>query len=161
MQSGTSNQHSLSGPSSLALAGVLLAMMLAPTHVAATAPAGHFVIGDGFVTDTGTKLVWQRDLSTDAYAWADADAYCAGLDLAGQGWRLPTIKELLTLVDETRTSPAIDLRAFPGETGEYVWSSSRVADAKSERWSVGFRFGFDAAVKATTKQRVRCVRSGS
>jgi hypothetical protein len=59
------------------------------------------------VTDNVTGLLWTRDSDTDgdgAVDYADklspdeAADYCAGLALGGQSWRLPTIKELYSLI---------------------------------------------------------------
>jgi hypothetical protein len=124
-------------------------------------PVTHFAFDDGVVTDVGTRLTWQQPAPEETYAWDAAATYCETLELTGGGWRLPTIKELLTLVDEQRTNPAMDGRAFPAATVEYVWSSSRVAGEKSAAWAVGFRFGFDASLETETEQHVRCVRNGS
>ena len=69
--------------------------------------------GDGTVTDAATDLMWLQQDSGQLGAgdlggldWQDALAWCESLDLAGHGdWRLPSAKELQTLVDYTR-SPA-------------------------------------------------------
>jgi hypothetical protein len=54
-----------------------------------------------------------------AVAQQQALAHCAALSLAGGGFRLPSIAELLTLVDPTRSQPAIDPIAFPGTAGDF------------------------------------------
>src|SRR6202142_4217978 len=89
-----------------ALAAV--AMALAVPAGAGTAPAGRYTYpAAGTVYDTKTKLTWQRTAPSKEYTWADAKTYCAGVGaaLSGTGWRLPTMKELLTIVDETRSVP--------------------------------------------------------
>ncbi|MCK6586273.1 MAG: DUF1566 domain-containing protein, partial [Polyangiaceae bacterium] len=63
--------------------------------------------------DKDTNLTWQRQVDANIYNQIEADAYCMALNTNGGGWRLPTISELLTLVDETGYSPAIDTTAFP------------------------------------------------
>jgi len=72
-----------------------------------------YQIADGQVTDPATGLTWQQGFSAAEMTAAAAPSYCAGLDLDGHSWRLPSIKELATLVDEDRVSPAIDVSAFP------------------------------------------------
>ena len=130
-------------------------------RVVASAPAGKFAIDGDTVVDTRTDLTWQRLPPNAAYTWAEAKAYCESLDLEGSEWRLPTIKELMTIVDETRSAPAIDGAAFPDTTNDYAWTSSPVAGAESDAWAVSFRFGFDGSFGSTTKQHARCVHAGS
>jgi hypothetical protein len=78
------------------------------------------------VRDNITKLVWQRSVTTQTYAWQDAIDYCAGLTIDGMiGWRLPTRVEVLSITDPTRSNPPIDPGAFPNTplTTDY-WTSS-------------------------------------
>ncbi len=69
-------------------------------------------VADGEVHDPATELTWQRAISPSMPADA-ATSYCAGLGLGGHTWRLPSVQELATTVDETRVSPAVDTEAFP------------------------------------------------
>jgi hypothetical protein len=66
--------------------------------------------GDGTVTDNHTGLTWQQVPPEAFYAWPEAIAYAESLSLAGHDdWRLPTMKELLSLADFTGSSrPEID-----------------------------------------------------
>lgn len=126
--------------------------------VIADAPQDRFAIGDEIVEDTKTKLAWQRVVPGKTYSANEAARYCAGLELAGRGWRLPSIKELHTLVDETRTLPAIDTRAFPDTPPAFFWTSSQVAGFVMYTWSVNFADGRDAWFTPDRQQHVRCVR---
>jgi hypothetical protein len=80
------------------------------------------------VTDNRTGLTWQRSVDPVRYTWDQAKSYCQGLLLAAGGWRLPTYKELLTLVDPTNVTLSIDAGAFPGTPAgppeDAFWSSS-------------------------------------
>lgn len=59
---------------------------------------------DGTVTDRATGLMWAQDDSGKGMDWEHALAYCEGLALAGQNdWRLPSVKELESIVDYTRS----------------------------------------------------------
>lgn len=70
--------------------------------------------GDGTITDTATGLMWQTTDDGTTRDWEEALAYCEDLSFAGHDdWRLPTVKELQSLVDygrspQTTNSPAID-----------------------------------------------------
>jgi hypothetical protein len=76
--------------------------------------------GDGTVTDLNTGLMWQRDPGPKV-TWEDAVTGAAGFRLAGYAdWRLPTIKELYSLIDFSGSivprpdgwKPYIDTRFF-------------------------------------------------
>jgi hypothetical protein len=100
---------------------------------------GHFRDNrDGTVTDITTGLMWQQT-DTNAVTWEEALAYCENLDLAGyHDWRLPNIRELLSLVDDSRSGPAIDIAYFPGCQSSFYWSGTSHALYTSFAWNVGF-----------------------
>jgi hypothetical protein len=56
--------------------------------------------GNGTVTDLVTGLMWQKDLLADKYNYDECKAIADTFSLAGNNdWRLPTIKELYSLID--------------------------------------------------------------
>ncbi|HSY38463.1 MAG TPA: DUF1566 domain-containing protein [Polyangia bacterium] len=128
-------------------------------------PASYTDNGDGTVTDNVTKLVWQKAVtSSQAYSWCNAINYCATLTLAGRTWRLPTRIELLSLVDFTRTGPAINTTSFPGVPGgKYHWTSSpwvvsQIATKPQYSWIVNFSEGLTSnAGDRTAAEYARCV----
>jgi hypothetical protein len=128
----------------------------------ADAPAGRYTVTGGTVLDAKTKLTWQRAQSATAYPWTGAKAYCAsaGTILDGAGWRLPTIKELQTLIDYSllRTGPMIDPIAFPPPVLDYFWSSTPLAGSATAAWYVHFNLGVPVSDLATIPLYVRCVR---
>jgi len=129
----------------------------------ATAPAGRYTISGGTVYDTKTRLTWQQTLSTTTYTWADAQSYCASLPLAGGGWRVPSVKELLTLVDFSVApgsgTATIDATAFPNTPATGFWSSTPVAGSSSNAWGVDFHNGgTDSYGVGDNYIYVRCVR---
>ena len=89
-------------------------------------PASRFVVLDGgLVRDTLTGLVWQQQGSTTEMTWADAQSYCSSLVSGGLGFRLPTLKELDSLVDPTANSGGpLDQTAFPNAGTQRFWTSS-------------------------------------
>jgi len=48
--------------------------------------------------DPATELTWQMPSAVRVMSWQEAIDYCAALYLEGDGWRLPNIDELRTLV---------------------------------------------------------------
>ena len=132
--------------------------------------------GDGTVTDTVTGLMW------DQCAWGLSGANCstgiasrhnwsAALGVAVTAnsgnykgytdWRLPNRKELDSLVDLTRSFPAINVTAFPNTSSSF-WSSTVYAPdpASTLAWGVSFSFGNDGIGDQSDLNRVRLVRSG-
>ncbi len=105
----------------------------------ATAPAGRYLISSGTVQDSQTGLTWQQTISTTLYTPATAGPYCASL---GSGWRVPTIKEMATIVDYTVASPGptIDSTAFPNTpTGMQYMSATFFTTGQS--WVISFTDG--------------------
>ena len=101
------------------------------------------------------KLQWQSDISPKGMTWQEAKDYVASL---GDGWRLPTRTELLTLVDDTKYDPACSV--FPDCPSEWFWTSTLRAGSSSYAWSVDFYSGYayDGYVVSASISRVRCVR---
>jgi hypothetical protein len=108
--------------------------------------------GDGTVTDTCTGLMWQQDTAdidndgqiqplVDTATWCDALGFCENLEFAGyDDWRLPNARELQSIVDFGRASPAIN-PAF-GVLFEFYWSSTSYAETADAAWGVGFHVGY-------------------
>jgi hypothetical protein len=134
---------------------VFFASMTVSVHVGADAPPDRYMLNaaQGLVTDLRTGLIWQHPANTSTYTWDQAASYCRGL---GSGSRVPTLKELLTLVDPMRVRPAIDVKAFPNTPSEWFWTSSNRASAGPA--SVSFATGGSGFQRATDMLRVRCVR---
>ncbi len=91
--------------------------------------------GDGTVTDTVTGLMWDKcpygqtanDCSGDSairFTWAQALAQTVGLNginyKGHNDWRLPSIRELESLVKIGLTNPTIDDVAFPNTRPDAV-----------------------------------------
>ena len=70
------------------------------------------------------------------------------------GWRIPTIQELLTLVDYTKHNPA----SSEAITSYYYWSSTTYASNTSYARSVFFYTGSSGYDDKGSSLYVRCVR---
>lgn len=98
-------------------------------------------------------LEWQADVPDEKFTWEAAKAYAASL---GDGWRLPTVQELLSLVDYTKIKPACSI--FPDCPSELFWSSSALSGDSTGAWSVYFYYGNTYGNDVSVNCRVRCVR---
>lgn len=133
---------------------------------------------NGTVSDTTHGLMWKK--CSEGQSWRQAGNSCdgnaAGLSWddalnqveilnADQGfagfkdWRLPTIKELATLVAYDRPSP-IDLNVFPATPSLWYWSGTPFQRQATRAWFVAFGSG-DISIERIDNQslHVRLVRT--
>jgi hypothetical protein len=142
----------------------------------ADAPGDQYGLFDSSaqtIQDARTGLIWQRNAPTQALGFYDAATYCAALSLstpsggAQSGWRVPSYKELLTLVDETPHTEYvdyglievwIDANAFPetAVTLEY-WTSSMYLGNSLYAYTVDFGDGYGDRQYTVATLYVRCV----
>lgn len=150
---------------------VALVAVAVALPVSADAPIGgsdqqyeNFDWRNKVITDRFTKLAWDRP--SDPYPavmnFVDAKAYCQ----ARGGMRLPSLKELLTLVDEEphdqydeakkqNVARYIDRAAFPKTPAEEFWTSSMKDSGRM--WTVDFGTGKTENAPIGQELRVRCV----
>jgi uncharacterized repeat protein (TIGR01451 family) len=83
-------------------------------------------------------------------------------DLGGNNdWRLPTYKELLTIVDYSQSSPATNSIVFPDAPSSFFWTATDSAVLSSLAWIVDFAYGtgvLDGNLPKTTSFSARLVR---
>ena len=124
--------------------------------------------GDGTITDNATGLMWVANPTAagvgGTYTWANAITACENLNYAGHtDWRLPNIKELMSIVDYEAYNPTIDQNFFTCQS-YYYWSSS--TDVSSAHpggtwaWLVSFSSGLAQTGVKTGATYVRPVRGG-
>lgn len=104
------------------------------------------------------KLVWADADVPGRFTWQEAkeEAICYGKYFS-DGWRLPTITELLTLVDYERTNPA---SALPGIKADWYWTSTpRAASPGGCAWYVNFGSGYTGWNDHGALGLVRAVRT--
>jgi hypothetical protein len=94
--------------------------------------AKQYIVATDTVTDPTTGLVWEKTPPETEGTLANADTRCKALVLGGHTMRLPGVKELASMVDETKRDPASN-----GAFGAY---SVRMFTS-NERWTVEFTDG--------------------
>ncbi|MBW7897310.1 MAG: DUF1566 domain-containing protein [Candidatus Brocadiaceae bacterium] len=120
------------------------------------------VLDGAAVLDKETGLVWEKSPDTTARTWADAIYYAYNNNVGGRkGWRLPTVEELASLVDPTRSNPALPIgHPFTNVQSDYYWSSTTLVTNTSNAWLVSFYNGNVNTTDKTYNNYVWCVRGG-
>jgi hypothetical protein len=106
------------------------------------------------ILDTQTQLIWQRcavgmvwssgicmgsaTMLSHQVSLATAKTLAAS---SGKGWRVPSIRELNSIVNYTASNPAIDGTAFPTTPSLYFWASSPYQYNTAFVWCVDFNYG--------------------
>ena len=115
--------------------------------------------------DNRTGLMWVTDPVdagiSNTYTWQNALAACENLAYAGfSDWRLPNIRELVSIVDYNRQNPAINTRYFPKTTTSGYWSATTCVPNPGSAWAVSFSYGKMYSTNKPYYYYVRCVRGG-
>ena len=123
--------------------------------------------------DRNTKLEWQYNTADinndnritmeftggDRISHNSAINYCAGLFFAGKSdWRLPTIRELESLVHYGAHHPAINRDFFDASPSEY-WTTNLDSNDLSFAWLINFEYGYNRTNSKALPFLVRCVRN--
>jgi hypothetical protein len=119
---------------------------------------------EGVVGDSVSKLEWQDDYSDNGgdikqLSWSEAINYCETLTLNGGRWRLPNIKELTSLIEDTTYNPSIS-STFEFISSDNYWSSTVNVNASNYAWIVYFSSGNIHIYDKKHTNYVRCVRAG-
>ena len=133
----------------------------------------------GIVRDNNTGLVWMRctllksginpdsfcnnTTNGDKYTWEESINACNALNTSRyrgySSWRLPSIRELQSIVDFTNgLQPATNERAFPNTKSEGYWSSTaHFNDPSGIKWFINFFNGTTSWNFPSSEHFVRCV----
>ena len=144
----------ISMPLMLVVASSALAVC-STASIPETTPTSAFTDhGNGTVTHVLTGLMWKKcpqGLSgatcttgnASQLTWSGALASAVNDPTGGHNnWRLPSKKELESIVEECRHSPAINLDVFPGTPAQAnFWSSTTYGPDPATGWDVDFTDG--------------------
>jgi len=158
------------------------------SNIPESTPVSRFVInGDGTVSDYRTGLIWKRcregrftgsvggvcesgiDSVKNWQAAFSAVNDANSSEFAGaSNWRLPNVKELMTLVEHQCRDPAINTNIFPFvliSTVSRYWTSTPYANKKEDAWVVDFKDGITGHSNKNSDPKawrfVRLVRDGN
>ena len=131
--------------------------------VTGTAISGwYFTNTVDVVVDRYTGLTWQRSDNASEDTWENAITYCEGLTLDTQtDWRLPDIKELQSIMDDTAVAaPTINATFFTDTNSAGYWSSTTDTNTPANAWTTDFNTGEMGNAVKTGSLNIRCVRGG-
>lgn len=134
--------------------------------------AGRFVdktLGiDDIVFDRATGLMWpaRGNMAGGAFGcvftWNNAVDYCAGLNFAGfTDWRLPNIRELLSIIDHEQINPALEPGHWTGIVNDNYWSSTTYVGNTTIAWESWLGSGSKGGTPKTNSRYILAVRKGS
>ena len=120
-----------------------------------TWPATRFTVqaNTNCVIDNLTGLMWARNANQFGTTnWGAAVTSCNNLNYGSYtDWRLPNWQELRSLIDASKSDPALPSEhPFAGVQSGYYWSSTTSAYDTGNAW---FVFLFDGYVNDVTKVR--------
>lgn len=125
------------------------------------------IAGDDIVLDRATGLMWAADGNAAGcnnganITWANAIIYAEGLMFAGfTDWRLPNVKELMSIVNYGLFLPPISQPPFSNTFTHCYWSSTTNVSIDDEAWVVDFFGGMVDIMPKGVAIRIRCVRKG-
>lgn len=111
------------------------------------------------VYDAHTNLTWSAGIIGEG-TWQEAQKLAADCRLLGRdGWRLPTIQELLSLIDYERYDPVVDPEIFRGPYG-WTWTSTVSALPSGCARCVHLDDGNSDFSHQDYRSRARAVRAG-
>lgn len=115
------------------------------------------VENEKIVVDNNTGLQWQQTVPVKEYSLKTAEEYCAKLSYGGRDdWRLPTLQELASIVDNSKFDPSIDSDYFPETSSSSDFLTSSKSETGDNVWSINF---WHSNMRlANESYFVRCVR---
>lgn len=127
---------------------------------------------NGTITDNYTSLIWKKcpqgmsgnDCKNGSPSYrilSESQTECSKLNFAGKvGWRLPTLKELQSIVDTGTYDPSINKNFFSGTDDPY-WTDTAPAAYPVSRFTVIFSEGSVYYVDMNSVAATRCVYDGN
>lgn len=127
--------------------------------IESTSPTSRFKVNNnGTIADIKTGLIWMRCAvgslgedcaigNADKFGWQEALLQVQIFNNSGgyagyNDWRIPNLKELVSITEKQCFSPAINLAIFPNiDSNWFFWTSTLDVNNKSNAWHVNFLNG--------------------
>lgn len=141
---------------------ILLMLLVSLPSFACDKLGGFFSRIDGVAVDNRTGLMWKRCFegyiygdrncsgSLTSLTWQDALNYVVSVNNGNVGenynftdWRLPSIKELSTIMDFTCNGDVLSKPTFPLNSAPTIWTTTTVGDRNLYALRVTLTTGFD------------------
>ena len=146
-------------------------------RIPATTPTSRFMVNNnGTVIDTQTNLMWKRcreglsgtnctSGNATTYTWKQALKQAKAVNDSGGfagyiDWRVPSVKELLSIIEKQCVEPSINLTVFPNTPSNWFWSSALSSNYHHYAWYVGFGNGSSSYSGRFFLHDIRLVRGG-
>lgn len=119
------------------------------------------VLNGEAVKDVTTGLIWERSPDLSHFVWTEAISYCEEKRLGGrERWRLPSVKELATLIDQDQKDPALPKdHPFSNIRSAIYWSSTPSQTDDIVAWHVSFFSGQVVTDQKSQTRRAWCVQN--
>lgn len=161
------------GRTAITLIGAMAATLVTGATYAQCSNDGRFVVDieKGTVNDHRTGLMWQhcavglsgKDCTNGEAAKLSLEDTRAAVFSTTTGnytdWRLPTVKELNSIVDVRCYAPSIQSEIFPNTPSHYFWTDIKFNDDGRKSWVVSFYFGEDGVAFESLGLHSRLVRT--
>lgn len=122
---------------------------------------------DGGIHDKGHKYRWGgKTAKGDDFGeyYPDWNVLVNGSNTSNfcgyNDWRVPTLKELHSVIDYSRKMPTLDTIFFPNSTTWLYWTSSPVAESNEQAWAIFLLQPVKTPRTRTDELYVRLVRGG-
>ncbi len=116
----------------------------------------YLVYSSGIVKDTQNDLEWLAGPDRNV-TWYEASNWVKNLQIAGGGWRLPTLKELESLYQ--KGAGPRNMTPLLETSGWWVWSSETVGAREARSFSFGHAYKGWIFKGNSAGERVFAVRS--
>jgi hypothetical protein len=113
------------------------------------------ISGDACESGSVKLFTWQQSLQQPIFV-NNSGGFAGHSD-----WRIPNIKELISLIEAQCYDPAINLNRFPNTPSSRVWSGSPDNWVDYDALGIDFNYGDFCITARDSSYTVRLVRGGN